>query len=100
MRRDGTERKRAAQGVPDPEEQQEEARFHAWSKGCTGYPLVDACMRCLDCTGWLTFRMRCLLVSFACYHLWLHWRKPSVFLAQRFIDFEPGIHFSQVQMQA
>ena len=44
--------------------------------------------------------MRCLIVSFACYHLWLHWRAPAVYLARRFVDFEPGIHYSQVQMQA
>merc|ERR1711966_645962 len=54
----------------DSEQQQQ---FEAWAEGRTGYPLVDACMRCLNSTGWLTFRMRCLLVSFACYHLWLHW---------------------------
>ena len=75
-------------------------RFDAWASGKTGYPLVDACMRCLDTTGWLTFRMRCLCVSFACYHLWLHWRRPAIWLARRFVDFEPGIHFCQMQMQA
>ena len=75
-------------------------RFSAWAAGRTGYPLVDACMRCLDSTGWLTFRMRCLCVSFACYHMWLHWRRPAVWLARRFVDFEPGIHFCQMQMQA
>jgi len=32
--------------------------------------------------------------------LWLHWRQPAVFLAQHFLDFEPGIHFSQFQMQS
>ena len=77
-----------------------ERRFHLWAAGKTGYPLVDACMRCLDTTGWLTFRMRCLCVSFACYHLWLHWRRPAIWLARRFVDFEPGIHFCQMQMQA
>lgn len=75
-------------------------RFEAWASGRTGYPLVDACMRCLDSTGWLTFRMRCMCVSFACYHLWLHWRRPAIWLARRFLDFEPGIHFMQMQMQA
>ena len=84
----------------EEEEAEAERLFTAWRTGRTGYPLVDACMRCLDHTGWLTFRMRCLVVSFACYHLWLHWRRPAVWLAQRFVDFEPGIHFSQVQMQA
>ena len=89
-------------GAPAPVDMavDEERLFTAWRSGKTGYPLVDACMRCLDQTGWLNFRMRCLVVSFACYHLWLHWRRPAVWLARRFLDFEPGIHFSQAQMQA
>jgi deoxyribodipyrimidine photo-lyase len=72
----------------------------AWQTGHTGYPLVDACMRSLVATGWLTFRMRALLVSFASYSLWLHWRPTGIHLARQFLDFEPGIHWSQMQMQS
>ncbi|MEO1369567.1 MAG: FAD-binding domain-containing protein, partial [Acidobacteriota bacterium] len=79
---------------PDPE------RLAAWQEGRTGYPMVDACMRCLHSTGWINFRMRAMLASFASYHLWLHWREPAVYLARQFIDFEPGIHYSQFQMQS
>ncbi len=75
-------------------------RLQAWCEGRTGFPMVDACMRQLRATGWLNFRMRALLVSFAAYHLWLHWREPGVFLARQFLDFEPGIHWSQMQMQS
>jgi deoxyribodipyrimidine photo-lyase len=75
-------------------------RFEAWAEGRTGYPMVDACMRQLRATGWLNFRMRAMLVSFAAYHLWLHWREPGLFLARQFLDFEPGIHWSQMQMQS
>ena len=57
-------------------------------------------MRQLRATGWLNFRMRALLVSFAAYHLWLHWREPGLFLVRRFLDFEPGIHWNQMQMQS
>ena len=74
--------------------------FDAWCAGRTGYPMVDACQRMLQATGWLNFRMRAMLMSFAAYHLWLHWRQPALFLARQFIDFEPGIHFSQCQMQS
>jgi deoxyribodipyrimidine photo-lyase len=62
--------------------------------------MVDACMRQLRATGWLNFRMRAMLVSFAAYHLGLHWREPGLFLARQFLDFEPGIHWSQMQMQS
>jgi deoxyribodipyrimidine photo-lyase len=75
-------------------------RLQAWQQGRTGYPMVDACMRQLCATGWLNFRMRAMLVSFAAYHLWLHWREPGLFLARQFLDFEPGIHWSQMQMQS
>ena len=75
-------------------------RLQAWCEGRTGYPMVDACMRQLRATGWLNFRMRAMLASFAAYHLWLHWREPGLFLARQFLDFEPGIHWSQMQMQS
>lgn len=74
--------------------------FDAWANGQTGYPMVDACMRSLQATGWLNFRMRAMLVSFASYHLWLHWREPALHLARLFVDYEPGIHYCQHQMQA
>ena len=72
----------------------------AWQAGQTGYPLVDACMRYLEATGWLTFRMRAMVMSFAAYHLWLDWRAPALHLARKFTDYEPGIHYSQCQMQS
>ena len=78
----------------------DQAKLQAWCEGRTGFPMVDACMRSLVATGWLNFRMRAMLVSFASYHLWLHWREPGLFLARQFLDFEPGIHWSQMQMQS
>ncbi|MEM6788037.1 MAG: deoxyribodipyrimidine photo-lyase/cryptochrome family protein [Myxococcota bacterium] len=78
----------------------DETRFDAWRRGETGYPLVDACMRSLTHTGWLNFRMRAMLVSFSSYQLWLHWRRPALHLARLFLDYEAGIHFSQMQMQS
>ena len=76
------------------------ARFAAWTEGRTGYPMVDACMRRLVETGWINFRMRAMLMSFAAYHLWLHWRPAGLHLARLFVDYEPGIHWSQCQMQS
>lgn len=74
--------------------------FAAWKEGRTGYPIIDASMRCLHATGWINFRMRAMLASFTSYHLWLHWREPAKYLASQFLDYEPGIHYSQYQMQA
>jgi len=62
--------------------------------------MIDACMRCLNATGFMNFRMRSMLVSFACYGLHLDWRLIHPHLARVFLDYEPGIHLSQLQMQA
>ena len=66
----------------------------------TGWPMVDACVTMLKETGWLNFRMRAMLVSVAAYPLWLHWRPVGQWLATQFLDYEPGIHWSQMQMQS
>jgi len=78
----------------------DEERFAAWKAGETGYPMVDACMRALKAHKWINFRMRAMLVSFASYHLWLDWRRTAPWLAKQFLDYEPGIHYSQFQMQS
>lgn len=77
-----------------------EEKFHAWKEGRTGFPMIDACMRYLRIHGWINFRMRAMLMSFASYHLWLHWRPTGIYLARLFTDYEPGIHWPQCQMQS
>lgn len=89
---------RAMDGVREPHFDQ--AKFEAWCVGKTGYPLIDASMRALEATGWINFRLRAMLVSFAAYDLWLHWEKPAHHLARLYLDYEPGIHYSQMQMQS
>ncbi|WP_299370315.1 FAD-binding domain-containing protein [uncultured Tateyamaria sp.] len=76
------------------------SRRAAWEAGETGLPFVDACMRYLNATGWLNFRMRSMVMAVASYHLWLDWRATGLHLARQFTDFEPGIHWPQVQMQS
>ncbi len=76
------------------------AHFEALTQGRTGWPMVDACVAMLRATGWLNFRMRAMLVSVAAYPLWLHWREVGHWLAREFLDYEPGIHWPQVQMQS
>ncbi|MFN3192521.1 MAG: FAD-binding domain-containing protein [Aureliella sp.] len=82
------------------EDEFDPARFDAWCNGQTGYPMVDACMRALHQTGWINFRMRAMLVSFASYHLWLHWKQTALYASRLFLDYESGIHYSQFQMQS
>jgi deoxyribodipyrimidine photo-lyase len=78
----------------------DENRFLAWSEGKTGWPFFDACMRYLTATGWINFRMRAMLQSVASYTLWLPWQETGNHLARLFLDYEPGIHWSQVHMQS
>ena len=75
-------------------------RLAAWTGAETGLPFVDACLRSLHATGWLNFRMRAMVMAVASYHLWLDWRAPGEHLARQFTDYEPGIHWPQVQMQS
>ena len=74
--------------------------FEALKEARTGWPMVDASVTMLKETGWLNFRMRAMLVSVAAYPLWLHWRPVGEWLATQFLDYEPGIHWSQMQMQS
>jgi deoxyribodipyrimidine photo-lyase len=76
-----------------------EAYIKAWQEGNTGVPIVDACMRCVVSTGYLNFRMRAMVVSFFVFNLWQDWRELH-FLARQFLDYEPGIHYPQLQMQS
>ncbi len=76
------------------------AHLQAWKDGKTGFPLVDACMRCLQTTGWINFRMRAMVVSVLCHHLDIDWKLGVYHLANLFLDYEPGIHYPQFQMQA
>ncbi|MEZ7868991.1 MAG: FAD-binding domain-containing protein, partial [Gammaproteobacteria bacterium] len=82
------------------ESEHDELKYKAWASGHTGYPFIDACMRNLIAEGWITFRMRAMLVSFASYQLWLDWRLVGHHLAGLFTDYDPGIHYSQLQMQS
>jgi len=80
--------------------QHDDARLAAWASGTTGWPFVDACMRSLAATGWLNFRMRAMVMAVASYHLRIDWRQSGLVLARLFTDYEPGIHWPQVQMQS
>ena len=88
------------QNFPYLVEDEEHADFTSWLNGTTGFPLIDASMRSLRYSGYINFRSRAMVVSFACHYLRIHWKLVAKALARLFLDFEPGIHFPQIQMQA
>lgn len=78
----------------------DEKKLAAFAQGKTGFPLIDACIRCLQANGYLNFRMRAMLATFASFGLNLPWQATAEVLARLFLDYEPGIHYPQIQMQA
>ena len=82
------------------ERELDNTRFDRWRTGNTGWPFLDACMRQLRSTGWINFRMRAMIMSAASYNLWLPWKDTGAYLARQFLDYEPGIHWSQIGMQS
>ena len=88
--------------IPDYDNLREsnEMKLYSWISGKSGVPFIDACMVYLRNHGWINFRMRAMLASFASYNLWLDWRYYGPYLAALFTDFEPGVHYSQLQMQS
>ncbi len=87
-------------GYLDLEQPLNENFVEAWKTGQTGFPLVDASIRSVIETGYLNFRMRSMTVSFLVHHLFQHYTVGAPWLARQFLDFEPGIHYAQFQMQA
>ncbi len=87
-------------GYLDLDQPKDDEFIIAWKSGKTGYPLVDASIRAVVETGYLNFRMRSMTVSFLVHHFFQHFSVGSSWLASQFLDFEPGIHYGQFQMQA
>ena len=74
--------------------------YQAWITGTTGFPMVDACIRCMSVTGYINFRMRSMLTSTAAHMFHLDFRRIDKPMARLYTDYEPGIHLAQLQMQA
>lgn len=65
-----------------------EADFKAWCSGHTGFPIVDAAMRCLNETGMMHNRLRMVVASFLCKTLLVDWRKGEAYFAEKLLDFD------------
>jgi deoxyribodipyrimidine photo-lyase len=62
------------------------ARFDAWCRGETGYPIVDAGMRQLLATGWMHNRVRMIVASFLVKDLHLPWQWGARFFMKHLVD--------------
>ena len=72
----------------------------AWKRGRTGFPMVDAAMRCLRGTGWLNFRMRAMAASFFAHILQQPWWIGADWYHHHLVDSDVGINYTQWQSQA
>ena len=64
--------------------------FKAWTRGRTGYPIVDAGMRQLWATGWMHNRVRMIAASFLVKHLLIDWRLGAEWFWDTLIDADYG----------
>lgn len=62
--------------------------FQSWCEGKTGFPLVDAAMRCLNETGLMHNRLRMLCASFLCKTLLVDWKKGEKYFAEKLLDYD------------
>jgi deoxyribodipyrimidine photo-lyase len=66
------------------------ADFQAWTRGRTGYPIVDAGMRQLWATGWMHNRVRMIAASFLVKHLLIDWRHGARWFWDTLVDADYG----------
>lgn len=66
------------------------AEFKAWTRGETGYPIVDAGMRQLWATGWMHNRVRMIAASFLIKHLLIDWRHGERWFWDTLVDADYG----------
>ncbi|MBU2912366.1 cryptochrome/photolyase family protein [Reichenbachiella agariperforans] len=62
--------------------------FEKWTKGETGYPIVDAGMRELNATGYMHNRVRMIVAGFLCKHLLIDWQWGEAYFASKLLDYE------------
>lgn len=79
---------------------EDEAAFAAWTKGQTGYPLVDAGMRELWATGWMHNRARMVAASFLTKHLRISWKKGAAWFADTLVDADLAVNAASWQWVA
>ncbi len=74
--------------------------FRAWTRGETGFPLVDAGMRQLWQTGWMHNRVRMVAASFLVKHLLIDWRRGEQWFWDCLVDADPANNTAQWQWVA
>lgn len=66
--------------------------FKKWCTGTTGFPIIDAHMRFLNRTGFMTNRGRLIVASFLIKNLFHNWTLGEKYFAQKLIDYDPFVN--------
>jgi deoxyribodipyrimidine photo-lyase len=74
--------------------------FLAWKNAKTGYPVVDACMRQLNKTGYMHNRGRLIVSNFLIKILHIDWQKGEQYFATKLIDYDPAVNNGNWQWSA
>lgn len=67
--------------------------FHKWSSGQTGNPFVDANMRELNESGWMSNRGRQIVASYLTRDLCIDWRWGAMYFESYLIDHDPALNW-------
>ncbi|SHF80297.1 deoxyribodipyrimidine photo-lyase (single-stranded DNA-specific) [Modicisalibacter ilicicola DSM 19980] len=80
-----------------PRPDRDRARFAAWGRGETGLPIVDACMRELNATGYMSNRGRQLVASALINELNQDWRWGAAYFEQQLVDYDVASNWGNWQ---
>jgi deoxyribodipyrimidine photo-lyase len=78
----------------------DDALFDAWSRGATGFPIVDAGMRELWRTGWMHNRVRMIVASFLVKDLLISWTRGEAWFRDTLVDCDPANNIANWQWVA
>ncbi len=75
-------------------------RFKRWCEGNTPYPLVNACMKQLNQTGYMSNRGRQIVASCLVNELSVDWRYGAAYFEQQLIDYDVAVNWGNWQYLA
>ncbi|WP_028025426.1 DASH family cryptochrome [Enterovibrio calviensis] len=75
-------------------------QFKSWEQGTTDYPIVNACMRQLNQTGYMSNRGRQIVASCLVNELGVDWRFGAAYFEQQLIDFDVAANYGNWQYLA
>lgn len=83
-----------------PSNRHNKQRFEQWQNGETKYPIINACVKQLNSTGYMSNRGRQLVASAFIHELGLDWRYGATYFEQQLIDYDVSSNWGNWQYLA